>query len=205
MCVEDCTNFAYNFVGSGETGKCEYCGPTCTHCSAQEGCLVDSRWDRGYKKVTGSEYPVGEFPYSSVAPSESFVTAKACADDRCDKCQTLDSTPVEQPQCDSCFTYVNKYEEAVQLRLNCDLCRPDSVEHCLACDPDNKDTDLCLSCESGYYLDKSQNQCLACAAEVTEANGCKRCDGTIDGASCQECLPGYFEVTDPITGYITCS
>ena len=145
------------------------------------------------------------------------MTTKACADDRCDKCQTLDSSlppgakPDDPPQCDSCYTYVNKFEEGEQNVRVCTLCRPDSVEHCLACDPDvfghvpppPELIDKCVSCEPDYYL--SENACLACAPEVTEANGCKRCDGTIEGASCQECLPGYFEVTDPMTGYITCS
>jgi len=165
MCVEDCSTFAYNYVGNADTRKCEFCGSTCTLCSAKYGCLQDYMWDRGYKSIGADEYPVGEFPFSDEAPSSEFVTTKACSDDRCDKCQTLDTVSTDASeflQCDSCFTYVNFYSPAKQAVLDCDLCDSDSVEYCLNCDPDV--TTFCLSCEIDFYLDKVLNECLECDA-----------------------------------------
>ena len=95
MCVEKCEDFAYNYVSSDETGKCEYCGPTCTLCSAKYGCLEDHRFDRGYKCIIGEEYyPANEFPYSDSAPSSQFSTAKECSDSRCDACEKYDNEVV---------------------------------------------------------------------------------------------------------------
>ena len=76
MCVQDCSAFAYNYVNNEETGKCEYCGATCTHCSSKQGCLVDYMFDRGYKNVTAEEYyPTGEGFFSDEAPSTAFRTS----------------------------------------------------------------------------------------------------------------------------------
>ena len=109
MCVQNCGDFGYNYVGNPETQTCEYCGATCTLCSPKYGCLEDQRRDKlGFKYVLGNEYPTGQFPYSASAPSDEFRTTKACADDRCKKCQDLDA---QDDQCDVCFKYVNFYEE----------------------------------------------------------------------------------------------
>lgn len=91
MCVEQCQDYGYNYVANAETRKCEYCGPTCTLCSPKFGCLEDRKYDRGFKYVLGDEYPLSDFPYSPVAPSSQFRTAKECADDRCQSCQNFDN------------------------------------------------------------------------------------------------------------------
>ena len=46
MCLRSCEDFAHNYVSNPNTGKCEYCGPTCTHCTLQYGC----------RKCHGSDY-----------------------------------------------------------------------------------------------------------------------------------------------------
>ena len=95
MCVSKCEDFSYNYVTNKETGKCEYCGATCTLCSAEYGCLYDYMYDHGFRSVVATDsngndiaasYPSGEFPYSDSAPTESFNTTIACSDSRCDKC-----------------------------------------------------------------------------------------------------------------------
>jgi len=83
--------------------------------------------------------------------------------------------------------------------LPCELCDSNDVANCLNCDPD--EPGVCISCKSDYYIDREVNECLSCSAEVSQAQGCKRCDAD----SCLECLPGYFEVEDLITGKVTCS
>ena len=118
MCVEDCSSFAYNYVNNADLRQCEYCGDSCLHCSPKYGCLDDYMLNRGFKTVGADEYPFGEFPFSSEAPSSEFVTTKACSDSRCDECQTLDAEVPSNGdsflQCDSCYKYVNFYAEAKQ-------------------------------------------------------------------------------------------
>ena len=86
-----------------------------------------------------------------------------CADDRCNQCQTLDSTEIANStllQCDQCFTYVNDFTPAKKIAFTCGLCDSINVDNCLACDEGSQDK--CMFCDHNYYLDKVENLCLAC-------------------------------------------
>ena len=122
MCVAKCEDFSYNYVSNRETGKCEYCGSTCTLCSAEYGCLFDYMLDHGFRSVSSTDadgnqvidsYPEGIFPYSASAPTDSFNTIEACSDSRCDKCQDWDAEvdpDTGSKRCDSCYQYTTLYE-----------------------------------------------------------------------------------------------
>ena len=152
MCVEDCSTFAYNYVSNPDTMKCEYCGPTCTLCSAKYGCLKDYMWDHGQKPVREDQYPAAIFPFSKQAPSEEFQTTQACKDARCDKCETFDAV---SNKCDSCFTYVNLYNTTQKASLKCDLCDSTKDQNCLNCN--STSPDICVSCKTDYYLNTTMN------------------------------------------------
>ena len=213
MCVARCEDFGYNYVSNYETGKCEYCGETCTLCSPKLGCLSDYMLDRGYKSVwdegseAASSYPSGEFPFSPAMPATTFNTTTACSDSRCDKCQEWDGEydPAEgSKRCDSCFQYVHMYEPFRQQvleqgGLGCVLCDSSNVEHCNMCDPDDENT--CLSCVQDYYLNKATASCELCSADLAQEAGCSRCDAD----ECLECLPGFYMEVDAATGFSKCS
>ena len=201
VCVKRCEDFAYNWVSNDDTRKCEYCGPTCTLCSAKYGCLADYTWDRGYKHVASDQYNAGQFPFSSKVPSSQFSSTKACADKRCDVCKVKDAikpNPSSQfAECDSCPTYVNLNFAAKQALLPCKLCDSTNVPNCLNCDPDKPS--ICISCNEGFYIDVDTNKCNSCPADTSLSAGCRRCSAE----TCLECMPGYYEIIDG-TGRMTC-
>ena len=100
MCIGKCENFAHNYVSNPSNMKCEYCGPTCSHCTLQYGCSKcfgekgtssDPReylfnLDETKEKAT---FPFTFSPYTKYgAPSSEFATCMDCNnyDERCDSC-----------------------------------------------------------------------------------------------------------------------
>lgn len=57
-----------------------------------------------------------------------------------------------------------------------------------------------MSCDDGYYLDKTANTCYTCDDEINVAAGCKRCDS----GSCLECSNGYYKSYDSTRGGYIC-
>lgn len=119
MCVRHCEDVASNYVSNPNTGRCEYCGPYCTHCTLQYGCSdcygPNGRMDSAawaYADVSG----VGStpaFPYSNNpkttygGPSSEFRVCIDCenVDERCNRCLNANET-----QCDSCHDYVQPWD-----------------------------------------------------------------------------------------------
>lgn len=117
-CVKHCEDVGVNYVSNPNNGRCEYCGPFCTHCTLQYGCsdcygpngpMDSAAW--AYADVSG----IGkiDFPYSYHentaygGPSSEFRVCIECEkyDERCDRC--LDPLlREEEGKCESCHDYV---------------------------------------------------------------------------------------------------
>ena len=100
MCIGKCENFAHNYVSNPNNMKCEYCGPTCVHCTLQYGCSKclgskgrssDPReyLDNLDETKKSAVFPFSFSPYTKFgAPSSAFATCIDCDnyDERCDSC-----------------------------------------------------------------------------------------------------------------------
>ncbi|EWS72589.1 hypothetical protein TTHERM_001176648 (macronuclear) [Tetrahymena thermophila SB210] len=82
----------------------------------------------------------------------------------CQKCDPLNGST-----CQQCITeyHFNPTGQTVQCQLNC------SLDNCKECqDPPNNKTQ-CKSCNSGYVLDPSTNQCVSTQCKVPQCSQCQ--------------------------------
>ncbi|EWS72591.1 hypothetical protein TTHERM_001089028 (macronuclear) [Tetrahymena thermophila SB210] len=96
----------------------------------------------------------------------------------CQKCDPLDGST-----CQQCITeyHFNLIGQTVQCQLNC------SLDNCKECqDPPNNKTQ-CKSCNSGYVLDPSTNQCVSTQCKVLQCSQCQPYKPNL----CQTCNDKY--------------
>ncbi|EAR93317.2 hypothetical protein TTHERM_00746890 (macronuclear) [Tetrahymena thermophila SB210] len=96
----------------------------------------------------------------------------------CQKCDPLNGSICQQ--CISEY-HLNPIGQTIQCQLNC------SLDNCKECqDPPNNKTQ-CKSCNSGYVLDPSTNQCVSTQCKVPQCSQCKPYKPNL----CQTCNDKY--------------
>jgi hypothetical protein len=181
-CVRRCEDVA-GYVSNPNTGRCEYCGPHCTHCTLQYGCSDCGDGPHGpmmksaeaYERVSG----VGNlpsFPYNYYettkygGPSSEFRVCYDCdqVDERCTECDGATAT-----QCGKCHDWVQAPEQQLE-QEHCKLYDSD-MANCLQANPE--DAAQCVACKPGFYPAEGRTSCVSCkdTGQGTDS-GCRVCD-----------------------------
>lgn len=193
--------------------RCEYCGPTCTHCTLQYGCSdchgAEGRQHSSAKAyldhvqtvgATGKKTAAWPFRYNSRTafggPSSEFRTCVDCKklDPRCDVCENHSAVTKQPPKPfpettapgqHFCDRCPEYVQSAAEQEANGGWCRlQDSpTPNCLQGDPE--EPEKCLFCAQDYFVEGGK--CEQCSEERSLGAGCLRCSK--DG--CLQCKSGY--------------
>ncbi|EAR85937.2 hypothetical protein TTHERM_01176650 (macronuclear) [Tetrahymena thermophila SB210] len=198
-----------NFIIS-QSGSCLCNVQNCSQCSATDGntcntyCQVNScnQCDQNNGKICISPKPGYTYDPISQTNKCNFANCKRCDPNDgkiCLQCQNGYNFSLNQCQCNvqycqkcdplngstcqQCITeyHFNPTGQTVYCQLNCNL------DNCKECqDPPNNKTQ-CKSCNSGYVLDPSTNQCVSTQCKVPQCSQCQPYKPNL----CQTCNDKY--------------
>jgi len=193
-CVETCPA---GFYTSSPDEPCMPCGGKCNICDAAGSCLQCK--DNAYLGHHGTCISIAPRGYYGVAGQDGIGGTVAPCPETCSKCQS-------ETLCTECkhgsFLKTDGtcdiecpigYYEAKEPALGCPaggLCKP-CEDDCNICTKD----DLCLQCQSGFFLGPDGKCHGSCPAYYFEVAG----TGGGPGGTCHRCLEGCRHCTDATT------
>ena len=112
---------------------------------------------------------------------------KVCSKCSLANCQTCNGT-LNNDTCIECsYGYFGNYEDGKIISCDENSCEIGENEKCQSCDVSG--SDICLTCNEGYYLPTDASDKSIC--KKCSINFCKVCSGTSNSDICSSCLDGY--------------
>ncbi|KAL4494135.1 hypothetical protein ABPG72_016091 [Tetrahymena utriculariae] len=186
-CVQSCSN---NYYLDGN--NCKLCSskiPKCEICNSDECQYCSSTYYLSIDKQQCTQ----ACPYKQYAAQiNGIYSCQYCQNSRCLQCD-----PSQPNLCLSCDQLQNtKYLENGQCNLSCsDHAFPDSQNICQKCETNFQNCDscnqsMCLSCITGYYLDKQTSSCVdECPKGQYGSSLTKQCEFCDQKIECEICDP----------------